>query len=88
MYFGCYGNLKFPLTCNGKMKIGINCYLVADILAKVFQKCLISSPLANIIFVQTAEFDWLPWQSKGLICGEKIISSVDEAETLQKYSQY
>ena len=48
MYFGCYGKLKFPLTCNGKSEIGIYCCLVADILAKVFQKCLLTSPVLNI----------------------------------------
>ena len=46
-------------------------------------------------FVQTAEFDWLPWQPKGEICEfkkkkNKIISldaiKADEAETLQKCS--
>ena len=29
---GCYDNLNFPLTYNGKMKIGIYCYLIAVIL--------------------------------------------------------
>ena len=32
----------------GKMKIGMFCYLVADILAKYFQKFLLSSPLLKI----------------------------------------
>ena len=45
-YFGCYGNFKFPFTCNGKNENWYHdCYLVADILAEVFQKCLLSSPL-------------------------------------------
>ena len=49
----------------GKMKIGIYCYFIADILTKVFQKCLLSGPLPNIYFLsktlnfignQTAKF--------------------------------
>ena len=32
----------------GKMKIAIYCYLIADISAKKFQKCLLSGPLPNI----------------------------------------
>ena len=37
----------------GKMKIGIYCYFIADILTKKFYKCLLSGPLPNIIlFVQ------------------------------------
>ena len=38
MHFGCYGNLRFPLTYNGKIekvKIEIYCYLTEDILTKV-----------------------------------------------------
>ena len=39
------------------MKIGIYCYLIADILAKGFQKCLLSCPLPNIyIFFPNRSF--------------------------------
>ena len=49
--FCCYGNLKFPLTYNGEeMKIGIYCYLTADIL-EVFQKCLMRGPPPKIHFL-------------------------------------
>ena len=65
-FFGCYDNLNFPKSYNGKMKIGINCCLIVTILIKLFlQKCSMSTSLLNcIIFVQTAEFDLLPWQQK------------------------
>ena len=32
----------------GEMKIGIYCYLIADILTKLFQKCSLSGPLPNM----------------------------------------
>ena len=32
----------------GKVKVGVYCYLTADILTKVLQKCSLSSPLRNI----------------------------------------
>ena len=32
----------------GKVKICIDCYLTADILTKVSQKCCLSSPLTNV----------------------------------------
>ena len=31
-HFGCYGNLKFPLTYNEKTETQIYCHLIADIL--------------------------------------------------------
>ena len=34
-----------------KMKIGIYCNFIADILKKVFWKCLLSSPVPNIYFL-------------------------------------
>ena len=51
MYFRCYGNIKIPLTYNGKgkVKIGIYCFFIADILTNVFQNCLLSGPLPNIM---------------------------------------
>ena len=48
MRFRCYGNLQFPLTYNGKSENRCYCYLTADILTKVLQKCSLSSPLRNI----------------------------------------
>ena len=38
---------SYPLTYNGKMKNGIYCYVTADILTYVLQKCSLSSPLPN-----------------------------------------
>ena len=35
----------------GKVKIGLYCYLIAGILTGVLQKCSLSSPLPNILFV-------------------------------------
>ena len=70
------------------MKTGIYCYLIADMLTEVLQKCSLSGPLRSMNFVQICEFDWLPWQLKCLIC-EKILKNLllrsykgDEAETL------
>ena len=34
----------------GKVKIGIYCFFIADILTKVFQKFLFTGPLPNILF--------------------------------------
>ena len=57
------------------MKIGMYCYLIADILAKVLQKCSLGGPLQNIPFcVVTSQFVWLPWQPEGKIC-EKIFKN-------------
>ena len=38
----------------GKVKIGLNCYLTADILTTVLQKCSMSSFLPNISFLSTS----------------------------------
>ena len=35
----------------GKVKTGIYCYLIVEILIKVFQKCLLSGPLPNVYFL-------------------------------------
>ena len=35
----------------GKVTIGHYCYLTADILTRVLQKCSLSSPLPNILFL-------------------------------------
>ena len=41
MYFGCYGNFQVSIDLYwDKLKIGIYCYLIADILEKkMIQKC-------------------------------------------------
>ena len=48
-------SLLWQLSSNwlvmGKVKIGIYCYLTADILTKVFQKYLLNGPLPNIYFL-------------------------------------
>ena len=59
----------------GKVKVGLYYYLIADILTKVLHRCSLSSPLPNMNFVQTSEFDWLPWQLKGQICEKNIKKS-------------
>ena len=76
----------------GKMKIGIYFYLVADILAKAFQKCLLSSPLPNVSFLskpliligchgnRKAKF----WGTNHLFRSHK----GDEAETVHNISLY
>ena len=46
---GCYGNLKMPLTYNGKKrKLPFIAIYMADILTKVLQKCSLSSTLLNL----------------------------------------
>ena len=35
----------------GKMELGIYCYLIADILTKLLQKCSLTDPLPNILFL-------------------------------------
>ena len=50
MYFRCDDNLKFPFTYNGKSEIDIYCYLIADILTNVLEKCSLFSHLPNISF--------------------------------------
>ena len=34
-----------------KVEVGLYCYLNADILTKVLQKCSLSSPLPNVSFL-------------------------------------
>ena len=44
--------LNFRRLIMGKMKIGIYCYFIADILmTKVFETCLLSGTLPNIYFL-------------------------------------
>ena len=54
MYFGCYGNFKFPLTCNGKNENRHFCYLIADILERENSEMLIERS-------KPAQFHWLSW---------------------------
>ena len=58
----------------GKVKIEIYCYLIADILTKVLQKCLLSDPPSSVSLIETSQFDWLPWQLKVLNLWERKIS--------------
>ena len=56
-YCRCLSTLVAMETFNfhrlimGKMKTDIYCYFIADILTKVFLKCLLSGPLPNIYFL-------------------------------------
>ena len=74
----------------GKVKVGIYFYLTADILTKVFTEVFLEvSSTKYMNFVQTAKFDWLPWQQKGeQILKIHLLESNNrvwgEAETLQK----
>ena len=72
------------LTCSchwlimGKMKNDLYCfycYLTAGILTNVLQEYSFSSPLQNIIFVQTSEFQCLPWQPKLLNLWKDLMKS-------------
>ena len=58
----------------GKNENSIYCYLTADILTKVLQKCSWSSPLPHI----HPKFDWLPWQPKGKLCEKNIKKSTPQ----------
>ena len=49
MYFRCYGNFHWLIM--EKVKTGIYCFLIVEILIDVFQKCLLSGPLPNIYFL-------------------------------------
>ena len=46
--FRCFATSCFHWLIMGKMKIGIYCYPIAGILAKVLQKCSLKSPLPSI----------------------------------------
>ena len=94
MYVRCYGNLKFPLTYNGKSEIGIYYYLIADILMNVFCKMPRSGPLPNIticpylstwlIVMATKRPNFRKKKLKKIISPEAILE--EKADTLQKYS--
>ena len=54
MHFGCYGNLNFPLTYNGKSE-NLDLLLIADIWTNVLQKyfvCILSGPQKCIVVCQ------------------------------------
>ena len=40
-------SLNFHRLIMGKIKIGLTCYFIADILKKVFLNCLLSGPLPS-----------------------------------------
>ena len=58
MHFGCYGNLKFPLTYNG---INENGDLFQIFWQKFYRNVVEMSSTKHIILVQTSQFVWLPW---------------------------
>ena len=78
--FGCYGNLKFPLTYSGKNEnwdlLLSHCRYFHKSFAEMFVEW---SSTKYIILDQTSQFDWLPWQPKCLNLRKKIKKS-----TLQK----
>ena len=47
--YDVFTNDSCPDCAMGKVKIVIYCHFIADILIKVFQKCLWSCPLQNIL---------------------------------------
>ena len=50
---------SFHWLVMGKVKIGIYCYLISDILTKLLQKWSLSNPCTkHIILAQTSLFDW------------------------------
>ena len=71
----------------GKVKIGIYCYFIADILTKVFQKCLLNGPLPNY-FGSDVSIKLVVIATKRLNLREKLLRSyiVGKAETLQPCS--
>ena len=69
---GCSGNFLLPLTYNGeKMKIGIYCCLIVDILTKVSWKCSLSGPLQNIHIYYNLFVCLVTMATKGKICTQK-----------------
>ena len=62
----------------GKMKIGIYCYLIADILTKLLQKCPLSGPLQNISFLARL------YESTGRAIAVMSVSTLASALALQK----
>ena len=77
---GCYGSLQLPLTYNGgKMKIGTYCYLTADILTEVLQKCSLSSPLPTI-WILSKPLNLIGWHgSRKAKFEKKIFKIISEA---------
>ena len=59
--------LNFYKLIMGKLKIGIYCYFISDILRKIFrilEMFVEWSSTKHILFVQTSQFDWLSCQPK------------------------
>ena len=72
------------------MKIGIYCYLIADILTKLLQKCSLIGPLPNISFLSNLLIDLLTWPTEMQNLLKKYLKTMskeavleDKAETLQ-----
>ena len=64
-HFGCYGNLKFSLTYNGKSEnwhlLLSHCRYFDKSFAEMFAEW---SSTKHIILDQTSQFEWLPRQRK------------------------
>ena len=73
--------LNFHRLIMGKMKIGIYCNFIADILTKVFTMFVEWSAIKHILFAQTSLFDWLSWQPKGSIC-EIYLKQINSSEAI------
>ena len=52
------------LIIMGKVKVGIYCYFIADILTSFLEMFVESGPLPNMYFLSK----WLSWQREGLVC--------------------
>ena len=81
---GCYGNLQFPLTYNGKSGtrqfLLSHCRYLDFLFTEMF---LEQSSTIHMNFVQIAEFDWLPWQHKEYIF-EKKYSKIFSSEAVRE----
>ena len=56
---------SFHRLMMGKVEVGLYFYLTADILKTFFRNVPWEVLYQHMNFVQTAEFNWLPWQPKG-----------------------
>ena len=66
MCFHCYGNLKFPVTYNGKSENSLLLLSHCRYFDKAYTEMILDKSSAkHIIFFQTSEIDWLPWQQEG-----------------------
>ena len=64
-HFGCYGNLIFPLTYNGKSENLVLLQSHCRYFDKGFAEMFVEwSATKHIIIIQTSQFDWLPKKKK------------------------